>query len=157
MANSNNLKRGNPATQFSSGRVAVENGRKGGKAKAQKEKEKKAEQEENKTMLSELQLILDSEYTTTNRKTGETTVQTGRKRLLMALFVIASDPKSRQCIQAQRLIYELMGENRTPEQIEREQLTNEKLRKEIEALTEGNAIFEPVKLVIQPRDKDEPV
>lgn len=32
--NNGNLKRGNPATQFKSGREAVENGRKGGKASA---------------------------------------------------------------------------------------------------------------------------
>lgn len=127
---------------------------KGGKKSGETRRKKKADREENKTMLSELQLILDSEYTTTNKKTGETTVQTGRKRLLMALFVIASDPKSRQCIQAQRLIYELTGENRTPEQVEREQLTNEKLKKEIEAINDGFH-FEPVQIVVQPREKDD--
>lgn len=41
-----NLKQGNPETQFTSGRQAVENGRKGGKASAEKRRTKKTEQEE---------------------------------------------------------------------------------------------------------------
>ena len=39
---SDNLKKGNPETQFTSGRVAVENGRKGGIASAKAKREKKA-------------------------------------------------------------------------------------------------------------------
>ena len=42
MANEDNLLRGNPETQFKSGRMAVENGRKGGIASAKAKREKKA-------------------------------------------------------------------------------------------------------------------
>lgn len=41
MANEKNLKRGNPETQFKSGREAVENGRKGGIASGESKREKK--------------------------------------------------------------------------------------------------------------------
>ena len=45
MANEQNLLRGNPATQFKSGRNAVENGRKGGIASGEVKKKKKTLQE----------------------------------------------------------------------------------------------------------------
>jgi len=48
---SDNLKKGNPATQFTSGRKAVENGRKGGIACAKAKKEKKALKETLETLL----------------------------------------------------------------------------------------------------------
>lgn len=45
MANNSNLLQGNPATQFTSGRVAVENGKLGGEAKAENIKQRKQMQE----------------------------------------------------------------------------------------------------------------
>ena len=52
MANKKNLKQGNPETQFTSGRVAVENGSKGGKAAAKNKREKKAMKETLGTLLN---------------------------------------------------------------------------------------------------------
>lgn len=52
MANEENLKKGNPATQFASGREAVENGRKGGKKSAMVKREKKAMKETLEALLS---------------------------------------------------------------------------------------------------------
>lgn len=45
MANNQNLKRGNPKTQFKSGREAVENGKKGGKASGIAKRKKRSEKE----------------------------------------------------------------------------------------------------------------
>lgn len=47
-----NLKKGNPETQFKSGRKAVENGRKGGIASAKAKREKKAMKETLETLLT---------------------------------------------------------------------------------------------------------
>lgn len=47
-----NLKRGNPETQFRSGKQAVENGRKGGIASAKAKREKKAMKETLETLLA---------------------------------------------------------------------------------------------------------
>lgn len=47
-----NLKKGNPETQFKSGRKAVENGRKGGIASAKAKREKKAMKETLETLLA---------------------------------------------------------------------------------------------------------
>ena len=52
MANKKNLKKGNPETQFASGREAVENGRKGGVASAKAKRERKAMRETLATLLS---------------------------------------------------------------------------------------------------------
>ena len=52
MANKKNLKQGNPETQFTSGQVAVENGRKGGKASAKAKREKKAMKDTLETLLT---------------------------------------------------------------------------------------------------------
>ena len=52
MAGKDNLKKGNPETQFKSGRQAVENGRKGGKASAKSKREKKALKETLEELLS---------------------------------------------------------------------------------------------------------
>ena len=52
MANTDNLLKGNPETQFKSGRVAVENGRKGGKAKAEKARRERTLRETLEKMLS---------------------------------------------------------------------------------------------------------
>lgn len=51
MANTDNLKRGNPDTQFTSGRQAVENGRKGGLTRAANERKRKTLRETAEIML----------------------------------------------------------------------------------------------------------
>ena len=52
MANVNNLKKGNPDTQFKSGREAVENGRKGGKKKGENYRKRKEFKEAIKLALT---------------------------------------------------------------------------------------------------------
>lgn len=52
MSNEQNLLKGNPDTQFTSGRSAVENGRKGGLASAKAKREKKALRETLEQLLA---------------------------------------------------------------------------------------------------------
>ena len=52
LANTKNLKHGNPETQFTSGQSAVENGSKGGKASVEARRKKKTLRESMQAMLS---------------------------------------------------------------------------------------------------------
>lgn len=61
--NEQNLKRGNPDTQFKSGREAAENGRKGGIASGESKRERK-------TLREYLQIALDAEIK--DKNSGET-------------------------------------------------------------------------------------
>lgn len=101
--NEENLRRGNPETQFhsgeGSGRGAVENGRKSGEARRRKADIRKSVQE-----------ILNNTYTD---KSGAKL--TGVDVLATNLFQIAVDRKNRQNIQAMRLLLELYGQDKSPE------------------------------------------
>ena len=81
--NEKNLKRGNPATQFKSGREAVEAGRKGGKKAAENRKRKKELRE---TLLD----LLNAKYPDKNGNK-----YTGVEIIAMELFKAASDRKGR--------------------------------------------------------------
>ena len=105
MANIQNLKRGNPDTQFKSGRNAAEAGRKGGKASGESRARKK-------TMKDAAQAILDGTY-----KTDTGAEVTGTDAIMLTLFKIASDPDNRQCISAIRLLREMTVEDITAEQM----------------------------------------
>ena len=52
---------------------------------------------------------------------------TGAQVVVLNMFKIASNPKNRQCIQASKILMELMGEDKTPEEVK-------KLNAEIELL-----------------------
>ena len=92
--NSENLKNG-VKTQFKSGDHAAENGRKGG-LKAQ------ANRKRRKEIKKALQEMLDGTFTDKSGKTLQ-----GIDAMSATLCKIATDPKHKQVIQAQRLIYEL--------------------------------------------------
>lgn len=81
--NEKNLKRGNPATQFKSGREAVEAGRKGGKKAAENRKRKKELRE---TLLD----LLNAKY-----PDNKGNKYTGVEIIAMELFKAASDRKGR--------------------------------------------------------------
>lgn len=81
--NEKNLKRGNPATQFKSGREAAEAGRKGGQKSAENRKRKKELRE---TLID----LLNAKYET---KRGEK--HTGVEIIALELFKAASDRKGR--------------------------------------------------------------
>lgn len=105
MANTKNLKRGNPDTQFKSGREQVEISRKGGKASA-------ASKAKQKTMKEAAQAILNGKYTDDDGKEI-----TGMDKIILTLFKIATDEYNRQCISAIRLLREMTGEDITADQL----------------------------------------
>lgn len=124
--NNQNLKRGNPATQFN-GQTAVENGRKGGLAAAKKRKKRQEVREV-------IQSILDGEYEVKDKDTGKTDKKTGTETLAYTLFKIATDPKHKLCIQAHKLIYELVDMDKTPEEKKRIKQALKMQQKEIELM-----------------------
>lgn len=81
--NEKNLKRGNPATQFKSGREAAEAGRKGGKKSAENRKRKRELRE---TLMD----LLNAKY---EGKGGEK--RTGVEIIALELFKAASDRHGR--------------------------------------------------------------
>jgi len=105
LANTKNLKRGNPDTQFKSGREQVEISRKGGKASA-------ASKAKQKTMKEAAQAILNGKYTDDDGKEI-----TGMDKIILTLFKIATDESNRQCISAIRLLREMTGEDITADQL----------------------------------------
>ena len=105
MANTKNLKRGNPETQFKSGREAAEAGRKGGKASG-------AIKAKQKTMKEAAQTILNGTYTDDDGKEI-----TGMDKIVLTLFSIATDPHNKQCTSAIRLLREITGDDITADQM----------------------------------------
>ena len=101
---------------------AVENGRKGGIASG---KARKKRIEIKKT----LQDLLDGTY-----KDSKGEAKQGIEILAITLFKIANDPKHKQCIQAQRLIYELTGQDKSDDEKKRLKLANKLTEAEIEKI-----------------------
>lgn len=109
MANKlDNLKRGNPATQFKTGRQQVETAKKAGKASAEA-KRKKAD------LREAAQNVLDGKYNCKDKTTGKITERTGAEMLVLNVLAIGADPKNRQCIAAIKLLMELTGANKSEE------------------------------------------
>lgn len=104
MANEQNLKRGNPETQFTSdgvnGRGAVENGKASGKSRRRTANLRKV-----------IQNVMNRTYTDED---GEQL--TGVEKLAVTLYRIAVDPSDKNCLSAMRLLIELYGEDMSPEQ-----------------------------------------
>lgn len=105
MANTKNLKRGNPDTQFKSGRDAVEAGRKGGKASG-------ATKAKQKTMKEAAQTILNGTYTD-----DDGNKISGMDKIILTLFSIATDANNKQCTSAIRLLREITGDDITADQM----------------------------------------
>lgn len=101
MANNDNLKRGNPETQFKSGREAAEAGRKGGIAAGAARRRKRDIRKS----------LEDRVFDTYTDKSGNKLE--GIDVLAATLFKIATDPSHKQVITAQRLIFEMLGMDQT--------------------------------------------
>lgn len=101
---------------------AREIGRKGGVASGVSRKYKA-------DVKKTIQAILNNTY---QDKKGQE--KSGAEILAITLFKIASDPKHKQCIQAQRLIYELSGQDKTPEDRKRIKQALKLQEKELELL-----------------------
>ena len=119
--NNENLKNG-VKTQFKSGDQAAAAGRKGG-LKAQENRKRKRD------VKKALQEMLDE---TCTDKTG---VQLkGIDAMTATLFKIATDPKHKQVIQAQRLIYELTGMDKSEDDKKRIKQALKLQEKELELM-----------------------
>ena len=116
-----NLKKG-AKTQFKSGEQAAANGRKGG-IKAQENRRRRKE------IKKTLQEMMDETFTD---KSGREL--TGIEALSTTLFKIATDPKHKQVIQAQRLIYELTGMDKSEEDKKRIKQALKLQEKELELM-----------------------
>ena len=76
-----------------------------------------------------VQQILDGTYTDRNG-----TEKTGAEIAALALYKVATDPRHKQFVQAQRLLYELTGQDLSPEDKKRIKLSLKAQEKEIELL-----------------------
>lgn len=108
MANEQNLK----PSEY---KLSQEEAKKGGEASGRRRKERAS-------LRKCAQDVLNGVY---RDKTGEEL--TGAQAVVLNMFKVASDPKNRQCVQASKVLMELMGEDKTPEEAK-------KLRAEIELL-----------------------
>ena len=94
------------ATRFKAGgKAAVEAGRKGAAVTNAKAAKKK-------NMREVLDALLNGTY-----EEPDGSKLTGMEKLMATLFKIATNPDHKQCIQALRLIREMLGEDITPEQM----------------------------------------
>lgn len=115
--NNENLKKGNPETQFKSGQQAVEAGRKGG-LNSGKAKKKKAD------IKATVQDILNNEYA--EKKSGRK--MSGVAVLVVNLFQIAADPKNKQCLTAMKMIFDIYNDK------DKNKLLDQKTKAEIKLL-----------------------
>lgn len=113
--NEENLKKGNPDTQFKTGREQVEIARQGGITSG-KSRRKKAD------MRKAVQSMLDNTYSDNSGKE-----LSGAEIMALKLFKIATNEKDKQCISAIKLIIELTGQNK-------DTLTDKKTKTEIKLL-----------------------
>ena len=116
--NDENLKPFSERTESEKREITRKGGIASGKARRKKADIKKA-----------LQSILDETYIDEN---GDKF--TGEDKLAMTLYKVATDTKHRQCIQAQRLIYELTGQDKTTEDRKRIKQALKLQEKEIELI-----------------------
>jgi len=119
--NDENLKKGK-ATQFTSGEDAAKNGKKGGEASA-KARRKKAD------IRKAAQAILDGEY-----KADEGKTMNGAEAIVLNMFQKAVSVDDKQSVQAARLLLELTGQDKTPEDRKRIKQALKLQEKEIELM-----------------------
>lgn len=102
------------------------------------------------------QTILDGVYKTiVDKETGETRDRTGAEIIILNAFKIAGDAKNKQCIAAAKLLMELTGANRTPEQVEIDKQEIELLKAKVKAMETGTAFADTVQIIVD-RSKNEP-
>ena len=103
MANEQNLRRGNPETQFKpGGRAAVEGKRKSDEAKKRK-----------KGIREAMQALLDSSYNITDKNTGEVRVLTGEEAIALSIMQEAMNKKSKNWAKAVQFALQLAGEDKS--------------------------------------------
>lgn len=118
--NDENLKRSTP-------KEARENGRKGG-IQSGKSRKRKAE------IRKAIQSILNNDYQVKDKSTGETQIMTGGEYLATTLFAMAIDPKNKNNIAAIKLLIDMSGDDKSPEELK-------KLKSEIALLDTKNKLL----------------
>lgn len=108
MANAKNLKKGNPDTEFRSGREAVENGKKGGQRSGTIRKL-------NGEIKKLLQAALFDEYS--DKTTGEKV--TGIEGIVKKLIKKALNDRDKEQLAAIKYIFFILGVDRTDEEIKK--------------------------------------
>lgn len=123
MANTKNLKKGNPGTEFQSGREAVEKGRKGG----QKSGEVRRRKSDIKKML---QALLDETYNI--KETPEKV--SGTEAIIRKLIKKALNDQDKEQLAAIKYIFALLGADRNKEDINKIKAETKYLMAKIQAI-----------------------
>ena len=122
MANTKNLKKGNPETEFRSGREAVESGKKGGQRSGTIRKL-------NADIKKLLQAALFEEYT---EKTSGIT-QTGIDGIVKALITKALNSRDKEQLAAIKYIFFLLGVDRTEEEVKKIKAETDLIKAKVKA------------------------
>ncbi|MBO5384542.1 MAG: hypothetical protein J6A30_09605 [Ruminococcus sp.] len=106
IANTDNLKKGNPATQFKAGREQVENARKAGIKSGESKRKKKGIREA-------MQALLDTEYHLKDKATGEIKTMTGEEAIALGILNTAMNPKDKNWKAAVQYALQLNGDDKS--------------------------------------------
>lgn len=122
MANTKNLKKGNPETEFRSGREAVESGKKGGQRSGTIRKL-------NADIKKLLQAALFEEYT--DKISGIT--RTGIDGIVKALISKALNSRDKEQLAAIKYIFFLLGVDRTEEEVKKIKAETDLIKAKVKA------------------------
>lgn len=122
MANTKNLKKGNPDTEFRSGREAVENGKKGGQRSGTIRKL-------NGEIKKLLQAALFDEYS--DKTTGEKV--TGIEGIVKKLIKKALNDRDKEQLAAIKYIFFLLGVDRTDEDLKKIKAETDLIKAKVKA------------------------
>ena len=122
MANTKNLKKGNPETEFRSGREAVENGKKGGVRSGTTRKLRS-------DIKKLLQAALFDEYT--DKNTGKK--MTGIDGIIEKLITKALNNGDKEQLAAIKYIFFLLGVDRTEEEVKKIKAETDLIKAKVKA------------------------
>lgn len=106
IANTDNLKKGNPATQFKAGREQAEKARKAGIKSGEAKRRKKGIREA-------MQALLDTEYHLKDKATGEIKTMTGEEAIALGILNTAMNPKDKNWKAAVQYALQLNGDDKS--------------------------------------------
>ena len=130
MGSRENLKRGNPETQFKAGREQSETARKGGVASGVARRQKR-------DIRKAIEARVYEQYTKANGEKSE-----GLDDLARVLFEIGTDPNHKQCLVAQRMIYEFLDMDKSADDKKRIKQALKLQEQEIELNEKKKANFD---------------
>ena len=131
IANTDNLKKGNPATQFKAGREQVENARKAGIKSGESKRKKKGIREA-------MQALLDTEYHLKDKATGEVKTMTGEEAIALGILNTAMNPKDKNWKAAVQYALQLDGSNISPDDKRKSKEELKLIKAKIKQLEQGS-------------------